>query len=85
MSTTGAPAARTRHDVARTLAPLITMSATYVVRKAMISGYERATGKEAPKVYSHASSIGSRVFWTAATAAMVALIEALVFDWLEDE
>lgn len=69
-------------NAVRSLSPVIAMVASYGVRKALASGYEHRTGKPAPLVTSTRSSLAARVLWTASVAAAVALVEALVFDWL---
>lgn len=72
-------------QVARAAAPLITMGATWVVRKGMISVYESRTGKPAPLVGSRNGSIITRVAWAASVAAVIALVETLVMRALDED
>jgi hypothetical protein len=62
----------------RAASPLITMGATWAVRKSMISIYEARTGKPAPLVYSRDASLVSKVVWAATMAGVIALIEVAV-------
>ncbi|MGV1005286.1 MAG: hypothetical protein ACOYEV_11095 [Candidatus Nanopelagicales bacterium] len=68
-------------DAMRSLTPVITMLAAYGIRKLMTSGYEHRTGKPAPLVSSQEASVGSRVMWTVAVGATVALAESLIWEW----
>ncbi|HYN57640.1 MAG TPA: hypothetical protein VES03_10630 [Motilibacterales bacterium] len=84
-TTTSASSARAALQSAR---PLITIGATWAVRKGLIRGYEARTGKPAPVVYSRDASVASKVIWAATMAATIALIEAVlwqILDSVEDE
>ena len=70
--------------MARTVAPLITLGATWAVRKVMMKSYEAATGKPAPVVYSSEASAASKIVWAAAMAATIASIEIVVWKVLEE-
>jgi hypothetical protein len=71
--------------VARTAAPLITMGATWAVRKGMMKGYESRTGRPAPVVHSREASLLSKVLWAAAMAGVIAMIEIVVWQVLSDD
>lgn len=66
-------------------APVVSMGAAWAVRKAMVKGYERRTGKSAPLVYSHEASLKSKVLWAAAVAAAIALIEAIIWQAFRED
>jgi hypothetical protein len=85
MTTATAPAstADSARSMARAAAPLITLGTTWVVRKAMMRGYEARTGRPAPVVYSRESSMMSKVLWAATMAATIALIEVVVWQIFE--
>ncbi len=79
------PSAETQRNLARATVPLITLAATWVARKAMINGYERSTGKKAPLIHSRNGSVLSKMAWAASMAAVVALIEVVVWNVLDGE
>ena len=62
---------------------MITLGTTWMVRKAMIRGYEARTGKPAPVIYSRESSVISKVLWSATMAATIAVIEIVVWQIFE--
>jgi hypothetical protein len=62
---------------------LITLGATWVVRKGMMKGYEARTGKPAPVIYSREATMLSKVIWAAAMAATIAAIEIVVWQILD--
>ncbi len=68
---------------ANTVAPLVTMGTTLVLRKALIAGYESATGKPAPVVHNRDASVTERVVWAATMGAAIALIEIVVWRALD--
>ncbi len=70
-------------DLAAKFAPVIALGATWVVRKGMTKGYEAGTGSPAPVIARRQASVTSRVLWSAAMGATVALIEILVWRLLE--
>lgn len=84
MSTTTSAAAQqaapSRRALARQLSPLVTMTATDLVRKAMISAYEARTHEPAPVIYASNVSPVKKILWTATVAAAVALIEIIVLE-----
>jgi hypothetical protein len=86
MTTASAPAAPdSARTMARAAAPLITLGATFVVRKLMMRTYEARTGKPAPVVYSREASAVSKVLWAATMAATIAVIEVVVWQIFESD
>jgi hypothetical protein len=81
---TAAPA-RDPRATARAVAPLITMGAAWGARKAMVKGFEARTGRPAPLVRSRQAPIVEKILWAAAMAAVLALVEAVVWKILDDE
>lgn len=82
------PAARTAgstRQVIRQLSPLITMAATWVVRKALINAYEGRTGQPAPLIYSRGPSPARKVIWAATVAGTVALIEVIILELIDKD
>ena len=80
------PASSSSHDansMARTVAPLITMGATWGARKAMVKGYEAGTGKPAPVINSREAGLLQKMLWAAALGATVALVQSAVWHFLE--
>jgi hypothetical protein len=59
--------------------PLLAFGATFVVRKALTSGYRRFTGKSAPNPQERGTPLMTVLVWTAATSAATALVEVLVY------
>lgn len=80
-----ATASPSRRALVRQLSPLITMTATYVVRKAMISAYEARTHEPAPVIYARNISPIKKLVWTATVATAVALIEIIVLELIGDD
>jgi len=70
---------------ARAAAPLISMGATWAVRKVMIRAYEARTGRPAPVIYSRDASLVSKVVWAAAMAGVIALVEVVVVQLLDGD
>lgn len=83
MTTATAPAISSARSALQTARPLITIGATWVVRKGLIRGYEARTGRPAPVVYSREASMASKVLWAATMAATIALIEAVLWQILD--
>lgn len=83
MTTATAPATPSTRAALQTARPLITLAATWVVRKGLIRGYEARTGKAAPVVYSREASVASKVIWAATMAASIALIEVVLWKVLD--
>ena len=82
------PAARTsgsNRQVVRQLTPLITMAATWAVRRALISAYEGRTGQPAPLIYSRGPSAARKVIWAATVAGTVALIEVIILELIDKD
>jgi hypothetical protein len=87
MTTATAPAPSSARSALQTARPLITLGATWAVRKAAMRGYEARTGRPAPVIYNREASMLSKVVWAAAMAGTIALIEVIlwqVFDSDED-
>lgn len=82
---TAALSAGGKRALLRQLSPVVTMTATYVVRKAMISAYEARTHEPAPVIYARNVSPIKKVIWTATVAAAVALIEIIVLEVIGGE
>jgi hypothetical protein len=85
MTTATAPAASSARGALQTARPLITLGATYAVRKGMMKGYEARTGKPAPVIYSRDASVVSKVLWAAAMAATIAAIEIVLWQILDSD
>jgi len=71
--------------IARTAVPLVSMGATWAARKGLMKGYEAKTGKPAPLLSSRDASIVSKVVWAASLAAVLALVEAVIWKLLAEE
>lgn len=85
MTTATAPAVSSARGALQTARPLITLGATFVVRKAMMKGYEARTGKPAPVIYSRDASMVSKVLWASAMAATIAVIEIVLWQILDSD
>ena len=79
------PAVTSARATARTLAPVLSMGATWAARKGMIKAYESKTGKPAPLVRSRQAPVLEKVLWAAAMSALIVLIEAIVWKAVGDE
>ena len=79
------PAVTSARATARTLAPVLSMGATWAARKGMIKAYESRTGKPAPLVRSRQSPVLEKVLWAAAMSALIVLIEAIVWKAVGEE
>jgi hypothetical protein len=79
------PALHSARSTARTLAPLITMGAAFGARKVMVKGYESKTGRPAPLVRSTNGTILEKILWAATMAAVLALIEAIVWKAIGED
>ena len=75
----------TARSAARSAAPLITMGTTWAARKGLMKGYEAKTGKPAPIIRSRNASLMQKVLWAAALAAVVALVEVVVWQIIGEE
>jgi hypothetical protein len=90
MTTASAPAptsdpTASSRTMARAAAPLITLGATWAVRKVMMKAYEAATGQPAPVVYSREASTVAKIAWAATMAATIASIEIVVWKVLAED
>jgi hypothetical protein len=62
----------------RTLAPLVSLGVTMVVRKGLQRGYERRTGNTPPDRGDLGTPLGTVILWAGLTAVTTALIDVLV-------
>jgi hypothetical protein len=85
MTTATVPAGSSTRAALQSVRPLITVGATWVVRKGIIKGFEARTGRPAPVIYSRDASVASKILWAAAMAATVALVEVIVWQLLESD
>jgi hypothetical protein len=85
MTTATAPAASSARTALQTARPLITLGATWAVRKGLMRGYEARTGRPAPVVYNRDASLLSKVLWSATMAATIALIEVVLWQILDSD
>lgn len=85
MTTAATPAASSMRSALQTARPLISLGATWTVRKALMRGYEARTGKPAPVVYNRDASVLSKVLWSATMAATIALVEAVLYQLLDSD
>lgn len=59
-------------------ATLVAFGATTLVRRALDSGYRRATGHATPNANDPSSSLARTIAWAALTAATAAVVEVAV-------
>lgn len=85
MSSDHTPETSSVRSAAANFAPLITMGTTWALRKALMAGYESATGKPAPVIHNRQASIAQRVMWAAAMSAAIAAIEIVVWRVVDSE
>jgi hypothetical protein len=85
MTTATAPATTSARTALQTVRPLITLGATWAVRKGAMRGYEARTGKPAPVIYNREASMVSKVLWAAAMAGTIALIEVILWQVFDSE
>jgi hypothetical protein len=85
MTTATAPATSSARAALQTARPLISLSATWVVRKGLMRGYEARTGKAAPVVYNREASLLAKVLWSATMAATIALVEVVLWQLLDSD
>lgn len=62
----------------RTLAPLVSLGVTMLVRKGLQKGYERRTGSTPPERGDLSTPLGTVVLWAGLTAVTTALIDVIV-------
>ena len=82
---TSAPATPGGRDLLRSTAPLITLGATYMARKALMKGYEARTGKPAPLIRSRQATAMQKILWAATMAAVLALVEVAVWKAIGED
>lgn len=85
MSSDPVPETPSARSTAANFAPLITMGTTWALRKALMAGYEAATGKPAPVIHNRQAPIVHRVLWAAAMSATIAAIEIVVWRVVDPE
>lgn len=62
----------------RTLAPIVSLGATWAVRKSLKAGYERKTGEQPPGSEDLATPLATVLLWAGITALTTALIDVLI-------
>lgn len=62
----------------RTLAPIVSLGVTMLVRKGLQKGYERRTGHTPPERGDLSTPIGTVILWAGITAIATALIDVMV-------
>ena len=67
------------HPAMHVLTPILALAATWVVRKALSSAYERATGRTAPRATDPTVSVHRAFLWAGTTAAAVAITEVAIY------
>lgn len=73
------------NTLGKSVAPLVTMGATWGARKAMVKGYEATTGKPAPVISSRDAGLLQKMLWAAALGAAIAMVQSAVWHFLERE
>jgi hypothetical protein len=64
--------------IARIVAPVAAIAATWVVQRVMSSGYRAVTGKEPPHASDRNQSLARVFLWAAATAATIAVVNVAI-------
>jgi len=64
--------------IARIVAPVAAIAATWVVQRVMSSGYRAFTGKEPPHASDRNQSLARVFLWAAATAATIAVVNVAI-------
>jgi hypothetical protein len=62
----------------RTIAPLVSVGVTMLVRKGLQSGYERRTGNAPPERGDLSTPLGTVILWAGITALTTALIDVMI-------
>jgi hypothetical protein len=62
----------------RTLAPVVSLAATWAVRKALTVGYRKTTGNQPPQRTDLGTPLGTVLVWAGITALTTALIDVLI-------
>lgn len=62
----------------RTLAPLVSLAATWAVRKGLTAAYRKTTGTLPPQRTDLGTPIGTVLLWAGMTALTTALIDVLI-------
>ena len=85
MTTATAPPASSARTALQTARPVISLVATWGVRKALMRGYEARTGRSAPVVYNREASLKAKILWSATMAATIALVEVILWQLLDSD
>ena len=64
--------------IARVVAPLAALGATWIVQRVLSSGYRAATGKEPPHASDRSQPLVRVFLWAAATAAAIAVVNVAI-------
>ncbi|MFI0433855.1 MAG: DUF4235 domain-containing protein [Candidatus Nanopelagicales bacterium] len=62
----------------RTIAPIVSLGATWAVRKSLKAGYEKKTGSRPPGGDDLSTPIATVLLWAGITALTTALIDVLI-------
>lgn len=62
----------------RTLAPIISLAATWGVRKILTGAYEKKTGEEPPSRDNLSTPLGTVLLWAGITALATTLIDVAI-------
>ncbi len=79
------PRSQPRVSIPKYIAPLITISTSFAVRRGMIAAYRNITGKPAPTVQTKEAPLLTKMAWAGAMAAVVTLVESLVLRAVHEE
>ena len=61
------------------ITPIATLAATWLVRKAMDTAYQQATGHTPPRANDPAVTMRRALMWAATTAAVIAVTEVVIY------
>lgn len=61
------------------ITPIATLAATWLVRKAMDTAYERTTGHTPPRASDPGVTTRQALMWAATTAAVIAITEVVIY------
>lgn len=62
----------------RTLAPLVSLGATWLVKKGLAKAYEHRTGEKPPQRTDMSTPIANVLLWAGVTALTTALIDVII-------
>lgn len=62
----------------RTLAPIVSFGATWLVRRAIVRMYEGRTGNDAPSVNDLDMPLSKVLLWSATTAIATTVVDVLI-------